>query len=51
MSMWDELHRLFTPEQREQAARIADALLKDPTSLDNRRPTIDGEEKKSGEAK
>lgn len=50
MSMWDELHRLFTPEQREQAARISDALLKDPTSLDNRHP-VEGEEKESGEAK
>lgn len=50
MSMWSELQGLFTPEQREQAARIAEALLKDPTSLDNRHP-LEGEEKKSGEAK
>jgi hypothetical protein len=48
--MWSELQGLFTPEQREQAARISAALLKDPTSLDNRHP-LEGEEKKSGEAK
>ncbi|MFI5422994.1 MAG: hypothetical protein ACHQWH_03530 [Nitrososphaerales archaeon] len=50
MSMWSDLQGLFTPEQKEQADRISSALLKDPTSLDNRHP-VEGEEKKSGEAK
>lgn len=49
-SMWESLQSMMTPKQREQAARISDALLKDPTSLDNRRP-LEGEENENGKAK